>query len=122
MTKRRSAPLCIEAWCNNRARKRTNWHTMSDSYQMDASEYHHRCAQCYAGWLVRQNGQLTKGRKHYECEGCGAAIASGDSYWLGLRSAGVRLKYPERVQVCNACQTRYRLQYANNPEFVGLEE
>lgn len=99
------APTCIEVGCEARCEPRTNWHTMSVDLAMEASEYHHRCRRCFAGWLVREAKKHVRARKHYKCIGCKARIAPGEDYWVGARGTGRR--YPERTHVCDECRMRY---------------
>ena len=99
----RNTPQCIEPGCEAKCPPRQNYHAMSEDYALDASPFHHRCRKHYAAWLVSDIDKTTTVRKNWACEGCGHPISAGDTCKVGLRSAGLRTRYPERVYVCLAC-------------------
>ena len=94
-------PICIEAGCDRRTSRRTNWHTMSERIGAEANEYHDRCQPCHelrAGrqvkWaamapadrslaeVARNSGKRVIARKPWSCKVCGVDIAPGEPYWF----------------------------------------
>lgn len=97
-------PVCIEPGCTRKTPVRENWHTIPEQYRDEQDSHHHRCRLHYVHRLLaRYPAKTVRTRKAWQCAGCESPIPRGSMARLAFRSAGVRLRYPERVYVCLDC-------------------